>query len=654
MPMFITFYSFKGGVGRTLALANVATLLAEDATDPCRVLVWDFDLAAPGLQQVVGCSWKGNKAGFIDYVTKYIQSATTESIKEYIHPTATPGLDVLPAGYLDRSYSKKLERIRWREMYKRARGFDFIEATRKQIAGLDPPYDYVLIDSLTGYSDVGGICVNQLPDAVVLIFRLNRQNLSGITTVYNSIKRMSVDGRKVTQVIPVISPAWPFLAPEANAWITRARKLFKEANPMQISFEGGLTFGEKFISREKRVYATTSKVLADYERLTSRIRNLNPQDRTTIFRSLDDLIIDSPEKALDSCIGLVLARPQNPEYWDELVPIIARLRMTNTAVAKQGELVISKGCDADNPFALLSRAKLAGPETSDAAVNDLTRVIKLDPKITEAYMMRAAKSMQRRDYADAIEDLTRQIEARPATREIVMAYANRAECLIHLDRPKEAAADLSRAILLQPRNATLLKDRAQALFAAGEYEAALTDLNQAHEIARPGTTADASQVLKAHLLFAAGQTQEGIDFLSEMESHAKDTGGLLNIAEAYLTVDAEKSLRILKTVKPAGKEAEIAVLEHMIGILQGRDEAEKVIQSLSIFAEKLKKSTWSWFEIRQFLKWGAQRQLISERNASEIAHLLQFLEKQADRSASRSLVWGEMALELSQLRIPMP
>src|SRR5438105_13541357 len=44
----LTFYSFKGGVGRTMSLANVATLLAQRRR---RVLAIDFDLEAPGLHR---------------------------------------------------------------------------------------------------------------------------------------------------------------------------------------------------------------------------------------------------------------------------------------------------------------------------------------------------------------------------------------------------------------------------------------------------------------------------------------------------------------------------------------------------------------------------------------------------------------------------
>ena len=43
-----TFYSFKGGVGRSMALANVAALLAKWGYS---VLVVDWDIEAPGIER---------------------------------------------------------------------------------------------------------------------------------------------------------------------------------------------------------------------------------------------------------------------------------------------------------------------------------------------------------------------------------------------------------------------------------------------------------------------------------------------------------------------------------------------------------------------------------------------------------------------------
>ena len=48
----ITFYSFKGGTGRSMALANVAYLLAKKGTLNSKPqLIIDWDLEAPGLHR---------------------------------------------------------------------------------------------------------------------------------------------------------------------------------------------------------------------------------------------------------------------------------------------------------------------------------------------------------------------------------------------------------------------------------------------------------------------------------------------------------------------------------------------------------------------------------------------------------------------------
>jgi MinD-like ATPase involved in chromosome partitioning or flagellar assembly len=44
--MIVTFYSYKGGVGRSFCLANIGTLLANWGY---QVLCVDWDLEAPGL-----------------------------------------------------------------------------------------------------------------------------------------------------------------------------------------------------------------------------------------------------------------------------------------------------------------------------------------------------------------------------------------------------------------------------------------------------------------------------------------------------------------------------------------------------------------------------------------------------------------------------
>ena len=49
-PFTVTFYSYKGGVGRTLLAANVAVELSRRG----KTLLWDLDIEAPGLHRIEG------------------------------------------------------------------------------------------------------------------------------------------------------------------------------------------------------------------------------------------------------------------------------------------------------------------------------------------------------------------------------------------------------------------------------------------------------------------------------------------------------------------------------------------------------------------------------------------------------------------------
>jgi len=65
----ITFYSYKGGTGRSMALANVACILAERETKEHGkgVLMIDWDLEAPGLHRYFG-SWMTTSKLGIDII----------------------------------------------------------------------------------------------------------------------------------------------------------------------------------------------------------------------------------------------------------------------------------------------------------------------------------------------------------------------------------------------------------------------------------------------------------------------------------------------------------------------------------------------------------------------------------------------------------
>src|SRR5438067_11371438 len=95
--MFITFYSYKGGVGRTTALANVACLLASDQEHPQKVLVWDFDLEAPGLHRIFPPR-EPQRYGFVDMAYQYTESGSMPCVESFTYQSEVKGIDVRTAG----------------------------------------------------------------------------------------------------------------------------------------------------------------------------------------------------------------------------------------------------------------------------------------------------------------------------------------------------------------------------------------------------------------------------------------------------------------------------------------------------------------------------------------------------------------------------
>ena len=181
MSSIVTFYSYKGGVGRSMALANVAVLLARRGL---RVLAVDWDLEAPGLERYFSSfSFETEGAGLL---RMFIDAAEGRPADYRAYMGQVRGDDVLPFSFLpsgrdqDTGYSENLENFDWADFFRKQNGGQFVEELRTQ---WKKDFEVVLIDSRTGLSDTGGICTIQLPDVVVAMFTANHQSLYGTRDV---------------------------------------------------------------------------------------------------------------------------------------------------------------------------------------------------------------------------------------------------------------------------------------------------------------------------------------------------------------------------------------------------------------------------------------------------------------------------------------
>src|SRR5438270_2162491 len=99
MGEVITFYSYKGGVGRTMALANTAAMLAARGW---RVLAADWDLEAPGLHHYFPEAVGGvaEPRGMIDLAVAAAGAKEPLAWRSCLIPCLPNGLrlDLLPSG----------------------------------------------------------------------------------------------------------------------------------------------------------------------------------------------------------------------------------------------------------------------------------------------------------------------------------------------------------------------------------------------------------------------------------------------------------------------------------------------------------------------------------------------------------------------------
>jgi MinD-like ATPase involved in chromosome partitioning or flagellar assembly len=199
----VTFYSYKGGVGRTMALVNTAFELTKRGR---RVLIVDFDLEAPGISTYAVFDTTSRNEGIVDYISKYIATGEAPDVRNYIvrcssESNGAAPIWVMPAGKRDRAYGSKLAAIDWQRLYSEHEGFLMFDDVKQQWSNIDPKLDYVLIDSRTGHTDVGGICTRQLPSAVMLMFYPNRQNIVGLSSVVEEIRSQSAETERKIELL---------------------------------------------------------------------------------------------------------------------------------------------------------------------------------------------------------------------------------------------------------------------------------------------------------------------------------------------------------------------------------------------------------------------------------------------------------------------
>lgn len=441
-----------------MALANVAASLAQSGR---RVVMIDFDLEAPGLDSFDEFAVPKGRIGVVEYVCHYLETGHVAPIMDYVHEVQPVNLSepekpkpqplegklwLMTSGAKDDSYNRKRLSIDWADLYDNRSGADFIENFKAEIEDTYRP-DYVLVDSRTGLTDVGGVCTLHLPDLVVLLFALNEQNLQGIS----SVARVLRDSEKFPQIIPVATPV-PNLQGNAGDLVEqrleRARELLGAEVKHALPYSSIVALKEQILvwnglrprlpdDQEDDLAAALRRpimLIKQYDDLATALCKANPGGLDFLKREIHDALEGFDLERADD-IGRILKE----EYPDR----------------------------ADSWLSLSDLAKSRGePKGMEQA---LFQALEISPLHLSAYRRLEPLLKQQKRHPELLVLLNRRIQSAEAfdAETLQRMLCERAELLMKLGKPGEALADNKRTLELdndqeEPESLVVLFNLAEA------------------------------------------------------------------------------------------------------------------------------------------------------------------------------------------------
>ncbi|MEY9962915.1 MinD-like ATPase involved in chromosome partitioning or flagellar assembly/tetratricopeptide (TPR) repeat protein [Streptacidiphilus sp. MAP12-16] len=389
----ITFYSYKGGTGRTMALANTAWILASNGF---RVLTVDWDLEAPGLARFfhpfLDPAVPGSTTGVIDLILEYREEAMRDLARSpdwhrefaRVRPHAVSlswplfpdggSLDFLSAGLTNSDYATTVASINWDRFYEKLNGGRFFEAMREDMRR---HYDYVLIDSRTGLSDIAEICTVEMPDTLVVCFTLSGQSIEGASAIAQHIAKAY--GNRKIRILPVPMRIDEGEKEKADAGRALARARFNglpvglEGSQL-IQYWGSVEIPYKPFYAYEEILATfgdpsggATSMLSACERLTSvitagRVASLPAIPEDVRRRYVDSFTRRPPAGPADLFLSYA---PEDRMWadWIESVLTRAGIRVVPREVGADPRVEAERGADAAaRTLAVLSPAYVRSPQ----------------------------------------------------------------------------------------------------------------------------------------------------------------------------------------------------------------------------------------------------------------------------------------------------
>ncbi|MBI5015414.1 MAG: ParA family protein [Deltaproteobacteria bacterium] len=270
-PIVATFYSLRGGVGRSTALAYTAKILASNGR---KVVCVDMDLEAPGLASLFGKEKDVQPGqGLVSLLVSLDRGETPDVSKHLIQISQTEDLYCLPAGRPDHDYARLLRYIDPGAWYREERN-PLHELMQKLRTGLPFVPDVILLDARTGITPISGPALFDLADLAIVVFFPHPQAHTGTGSLVKALVAAHTRRRSGEQPLSpeprfVVSPMPPSKTPDvvrryehrAVDWISDWLSALKGTRQDSALVESEITHFVPY----KETIATSDSILSDQD-----------------------------------------------------------------------------------------------------------------------------------------------------------------------------------------------------------------------------------------------------------------------------------------------------------------------------------------------------------------------------------------------------
>ena len=213
-PAVVAFYGFKGGAGRTMALAHTAALLAERGA---RIVAIDLDLEAPGLDIIFDVDTPRDVDGTAALLRQAVMRPRGEvlnvsaSLRPVSLPEASGSVLVLPAGRLNKRYLAMIEEIGL-PLWHTLQPPHPLQRILEDISLSDVRPHAFFLDCRTGFHGLSATALFHVADLVVACFPLSPQVWDGLDILVDATlaaRTLRQDARPNLLLVPTLVPPGP-------------------------------------------------------------------------------------------------------------------------------------------------------------------------------------------------------------------------------------------------------------------------------------------------------------------------------------------------------------------------------------------------------------------------------------------------------------